>query len=316
VFTEYRDTLTHLAGQLTADPVLLHGGMPARQRRAAAAAFTHGSAVLMLATDAASEGLNLHTRCRMVINLELPWMPLRLEQRIGRVDRIGQTRTVHAVNLVAHGSGEEHVLRRLSQRLARAQASLAGDGSQIADDGLRQIARTEADRIERARRLREDEEAGPRRPAVCVMRSRRRRLQARFFVWRLTFTDERGLLLWESLLPVRATAAADASSIAPVVASARSAALEDVTRRMRLQAAELRRREHAIREALQGRHARLAAALLRPGLFDRRVDRAAAAQAALLAEALSRCDARLGELDALAAPRIDECRLVFAVALR
>jgi superfamily II DNA or RNA helicase len=328
VFTEYRDTLAQLAAQLTADPVLLHGGMPARQRRAAAFAFTHGSAALMLATDAASEGLNLHTRCRVVINLELPWMPLRLEQRIGRVDRIGQARTVHALNLVARGSGEEHVLRRLSQRLARAQGSLAGDGAEMADEGLRQIGRAEADRIEQVRRFREEDTQRARRPALCVVRTRRRAVQGRCWAWRLTFTDDRGLLLWESLLPLwtwvgarhgPATArqlAAGASVLAPIVATAQSAALDDVARTLRRQAAALQRREHTIRDALQDRHARLAAALLQPGLFDRRVDRAAAAQAELLADALSRSDARLRELDALAAPRIDECRLVFAVALQ
>ena len=56
---------------------------------------------LLLATDAAAEGLNLHHRCRLVVNLELPWNPMRLEQRIGRVDRIGQQRTVHAFHLIA-----------------------------------------------------------------------------------------------------------------------------------------------------------------------------------------------------------------------
>ena len=69
--------------------------------------FVSGDARLLLATDAASEGLNLHHRCRLVINLELPWTPVRLEQRIGRVERIGQARRVHAVHLLAAGTCEE-----------------------------------------------------------------------------------------------------------------------------------------------------------------------------------------------------------------
>src|SRR5207253_4492732 len=83
------------------NPVLLHGGLTRLQRRAAVEAFTRGSAGAMLATDAGSEGLNLQSRCRLAINLELPWNPIRLEQRIGRVDRLGQTRTVHAIHLFA-----------------------------------------------------------------------------------------------------------------------------------------------------------------------------------------------------------------------
>jgi len=74
------------------------------------------------APDAAGEGLNLHEHCRTVINLELPWNPMRLEQRIGRVDRIGQRRRVHAFHLVAAGTGEARLLDRLSVRVSRAGA--------------------------------------------------------------------------------------------------------------------------------------------------------------------------------------------------
>ena len=86
-------------------------------------AFTSGAADLLLATDAGAEGLNLQDRCRLVVNLELPWNPTRLEQRIGRVDRIGQTRTVHAINLFAVGTAESTVLAGLLRRVERIQAS-------------------------------------------------------------------------------------------------------------------------------------------------------------------------------------------------
>jgi len=86
--------------------------------------FASKPRTVLLATDAAGEGLNLHQDCRLIVNVELPWNPMRLEQRIGRVDRIGQTRTVHAFHLIATGTGESRILRRLTQRIAAAQAEI------------------------------------------------------------------------------------------------------------------------------------------------------------------------------------------------
>lgn len=120
VFTEYRDTLQHLRAHLAPDAVLVHGGLTREQRRAALDAFPGRG--LLLATDAASEGLNLQAHCRTVVNLELPWNPMRLEQRIGRVDRIGQSRPVHAFHLIADGTGETRLLARLTARVSRAHA--------------------------------------------------------------------------------------------------------------------------------------------------------------------------------------------------
>ena len=128
VFTEYRDTLLHLASRLPAS-LHLHGGMTAAERAGVQAAFNeHGG--MLLATDAAAEGLNLQRRCRIVVNYELPWNPARLEQRIGRVDRIGQARTVHAITLVARDTAEDLVLAGLARRLTRIVASL-GDRDRL-----------------------------------------------------------------------------------------------------------------------------------------------------------------------------------------
>jgi len=124
VFTEYRDTLLHISRALDIPCVVLHGGLTARERAAALAAFASKPRTVLLATDAAGEGLNLHLGCRLVVNVELPWNPMRLEQRIGRVDRIGQRRTVHAFHLIATGTGEPRILRRLAQRIAAAQAEI------------------------------------------------------------------------------------------------------------------------------------------------------------------------------------------------
>jgi superfamily II DNA or RNA helicase len=124
VFTEYRDTLLRLRDTLSMTASVLHGGLARPARRAAVDDFGSGRSAILLATDAGGEGLNLHARCRVVINLELPWNPMRLEQRIGRVDRIGQGRTVHAFHLVARASGEERILRRLQSRIARARREI------------------------------------------------------------------------------------------------------------------------------------------------------------------------------------------------
>jgi superfamily II DNA or RNA helicase len=124
VFTEYRDTLTHIARRIARKVVVLHGGLSRQERSAALGAFAAGGRVILLATDAAGEGLNLHRACRTVVNLELPWNPMRLEQRIGRVDRIGQRRTVHAFHLIAAGTGEHRLLAELEHKIARARSDI------------------------------------------------------------------------------------------------------------------------------------------------------------------------------------------------
>ncbi len=127
IFTEYRDTLDALvealggAGKIAA----LHGGLPAAMRHEIVCGFNRGDVDFLIATDTAGEGLNLHHRCRLVIDVELPWNPLRLEQRIGRVDRLGQKRRVHAIRLLHRGTVEDTVLAHLERR--RLRAGLAMD---------------------------------------------------------------------------------------------------------------------------------------------------------------------------------------------
>jgi superfamily II DNA or RNA helicase len=124
VFTEYRDTLHHLQGRLPAPAGVLHGGLSRAERRAAVNDFDSGRTPVLLATDAAGEGLNLHRACRVVITLELPWNPIRLEQRIGRVDRIGQERRVHAFHMIARQTGEAAIAARLRSRIAVSQLEM------------------------------------------------------------------------------------------------------------------------------------------------------------------------------------------------
>ena len=132
VFTEYRDTLSFLDAALRragTTTVLLHGGMSPRERAESVREFADGGSVL-LATDAASEGLNLQSRCRLVIHFELPWTPARLEQRTGRVDRLGQSRRVHEVIFAARDTAERIVLVPLMRR-ARLAAEGAGRASAL-----------------------------------------------------------------------------------------------------------------------------------------------------------------------------------------
>jgi len=95
------------------------------ERSAAQERFNRGGS-LLVATDAASEGLNLHSHCRTVVHFELPWSPSRLEQRTGRVDRIGQRAVVHEIMLVAADTAERLVLAPLVKRAARARSRVAG----------------------------------------------------------------------------------------------------------------------------------------------------------------------------------------------
>jgi len=148
VFTEYRDTLDELARHLApvAPLATLHGGLGRAERAAAIHRFNEGDARLLLATDAAGEGLNLQARCRLVINLELPWSPRRLEQRAGRVDRLGQSRRVHVVNFVAGGTNEERVLAGLLRRTGEMRRAVGpvGDALGVRDEAIAEAMATGA----------------------------------------------------------------------------------------------------------------------------------------------------------------------------
>jgi hypothetical protein len=100
---------------------------------------------VLIATDVASLGLNLQTRARAVVNLELPWNPVRLEQRAGRVDRIGQTRGIHVTLVVARHAAESPVIIRLAARTLAARGAI-GDvpGSFIGEAAVRESVLADA----------------------------------------------------------------------------------------------------------------------------------------------------------------------------
>jgi superfamily II DNA or RNA helicase len=232
VFTEYRDTLQRLvlAVERAGVPaVVLHGGMDLIDRRRVQHRF-NGGGVSLLATDAAAEGLNLHRHCRVVVHYELPWSAARLEQRAGRVDRLGQNRRVHEIGLIAAGTAERLVLAPLAARAARAReqgedtagllallteervADLVMNGrplelprtmpqepqpSSRCTIDLREEAVAEVRRIEIHRRFLQQSSASPRASNFALTARLRRRDHAPSVVlrFRVSITDARGGLL-------------------------------------------------------------------------------------------------------------------------
>lgn len=132
IFSEHRDTLNYLTDKirgLLGRPeavVLIHGGVGREDRRKAQESFKHDKDVqILIATDAAGEGINLQ-RAHLMVNYDLPWNPNRLEQRFGRIHRIGQTEVCHLWNLVAANTREGEVYLRLLEKLNEERAALGG----------------------------------------------------------------------------------------------------------------------------------------------------------------------------------------------
>lgn len=120
IFTEHKDTLLYLEERLTKSGgykvVTIHGGKMVDDRREAQWAFAKPDTQILIATDAAGEGINLQF-CRLLINWDIPWNPNRLEQRMGRIDRYGQKQNVLVFNMVASNTKEGKVLERLLTKL-------------------------------------------------------------------------------------------------------------------------------------------------------------------------------------------------------
>ncbi len=132
IFTEHRDTLSYLQERISSligkpeAVVTIHGGLGREERRKAETLFTQDKAVeVLLATDAAGEGINLQ-RAHLMVNYDLPWNPNRLEQRFGRIHRIGQTEVCHCWHLVAYETREGEVYRRLLDKIEEERKALGG----------------------------------------------------------------------------------------------------------------------------------------------------------------------------------------------
>ncbi len=136
VFTEHRDTAEFLVRRLeglgfAGRVALIHGGLDYREREAQVEQFRrpadHGGANYLVATDAAGEGINLQF-CWLMANYDVPWNPARLEQRMGRIHRYGQTRDpVVIVNLIAGETREGRVLKVLLEKLETIRKELHSD---------------------------------------------------------------------------------------------------------------------------------------------------------------------------------------------
>jgi superfamily II DNA or RNA helicase len=133
IFTEHRDTLGYVRDHLERwgfSTCEIHGGMNPHERKQAQEVFRTGAQVC-IATEAAGEGINLQF-CHLMINYDMPWNPTRLEQRLGRIHRIGQDRDVYAFNFVATDSEEGQpivegrILHRLLEKLDQMNEALEG----------------------------------------------------------------------------------------------------------------------------------------------------------------------------------------------
>lgn len=132
IFTEYKDTLIYLAERIRnllggADAVVtIHGAVNREERRHVQDLFRNDKAVkVLVATDAAGEGVNLQN-ANLMVNYDLPWNPNRLEQRFGRIHRIGQQQTCHLWNLIACGTREGEVFQKLFEKLEVEKQALGG----------------------------------------------------------------------------------------------------------------------------------------------------------------------------------------------
>lgn len=132
LFTEHRDTLNYLADKIRGligteeSVVMIHGGVKREDRRKVQELFRNDPATrVLLATDAAGEGVNLQN-ANLMVNYDLPWNPNRLEQRFGRIHRIGQTEVCHLWNMVAKETREGDVFQRLFEKIEIERAALKG----------------------------------------------------------------------------------------------------------------------------------------------------------------------------------------------
>lgn len=132
IFTEHRDTLRYLQNKIvtllgSSDAVMtIYGGMSRDDRNNAQNKFRQDKQVsVLIATDAAGEGINLQ-RAHLMVNYDLPWNPNRIEQRFGRIHRIGQKNICRLWNMIAKGTREGDVFMSLFSKLEEERKSLGG----------------------------------------------------------------------------------------------------------------------------------------------------------------------------------------------
>lgn len=142
IFSEHRDTLNYLMHRIRnllgrdEAVVAIHGGVKREERRAIQERFTQDTDVrVLVATDAAGEGLNLQ-RAHLMVNYDLPWNPNKIEQRFGRIHRIGQMEVCHLWNLVANNTREGDVFIRLLEKIEEQRKAYAGKVFDVLGDAF------------------------------------------------------------------------------------------------------------------------------------------------------------------------------------
>ena len=161
VFSEHKDTLNYVTERIRNElgrpeaVVTIHGGMKREDRRTIQDRFRVDPTVrVLVATDAAGEGVNLQV-ANLMVNYDLPWNPNRIEQRFGRIHRIGQKSPCHLWNLLAHSTREGKVFERLFQKIEQQRGAY---GDQVYDVlGTSHLNTSLQELLIRA--IREDEEA-------------------------------------------------------------------------------------------------------------------------------------------------------------
>jgi len=145
IFTEHRDTLEYLRARISSllgrpDAVrAIHGGVRRGERRLITEEFTKNRDVqILLATDAAGEGLNLQA-AHLMVNYDLPWNPNRIEQRFGRIHRIGQEEVCRLWNLVAANTREGEVFTRLLEKLNQMRETFGGKVFDVLGEAFNEI---------------------------------------------------------------------------------------------------------------------------------------------------------------------------------
>ena len=160
IFSTFRGTIAYLRARLTAHfrVDVLHGGIPMQDRQAVIDRFRDGTFEILIASEVASEGLDFEF-CNVLVNYDLPWNPMRVEQRIGRLDRFGQqSEKILILNMHVPGTIETDILERLYQRIGIFKDSI-GDLEPILRDEFKDITQRILDpRLDREQRKRRADE--------------------------------------------------------------------------------------------------------------------------------------------------------------
>ena len=155
IFTQYRTTQNMLKDRIPAIfpgalVEVINGDVEMEDRKSARIRFERGSR-FMVSTEAGGEGINLQKACHVMVNYDLPWNPMRIQQRIGRLDRYGQKKVVHVFNLRVPDSWDQHISTRLLERLEVIQKTMSVAGPGNIEDYREMILGQVAEQVDAAR---------------------------------------------------------------------------------------------------------------------------------------------------------------------